>query len=91
MRKYVIEKYGSKCECCGERRLPFLAIDHKNRDGNIERRKLFGRNNAGSYAWYLKLKREPVRDDLRVLCYNCNTAIATCGICPHELERMANV
>lgn len=88
LRAEVIEKYGGLCDCCGEKRLKFLAIDHKNRDGNVERKKLFGKNNSGgSYSWYLRLKREPRRDDLRVLCHNCNIAIAFYGTCPHEEER----
>jgi hypothetical protein len=91
LRKDVIEKYGNKCECCNEHRLQFLVIDHKNRDGNVERRKLFGKNGVGgSYSWYLKLRREPIRNDLRVLCNNCNNAIAMYGICPHELERQGS-
>ncbi len=61
-----------------------MAIDHANRDGNIERRKLYGSNTGTSYAWYLKLRRESVRNDLRVLCHNCNMAIAFYGYCPHQ-------
>lgn len=84
LRIDVIEKYGGKCECCGEARIEFLAIDHKNQDGNVERRQLFGRNDSGSYSWYLKLKREDKRDDLQVLCHNCNIAKSFYGRCPHQ-------
>lgn len=84
LRAEVIAKYGGKCECCDEDKMEFLAIDHKNRDGNVERRSLFGRQGGGSYAWYLKLRREAVRDDLRVLCHNCNVSHAFYGYCPHN-------
>lgn len=87
IRKDVIKKYGEICECCGESRWQFLVIDHKNKDGNVERRLLAGRKEGSSSKWYLKLKREPIREDLRVLCYNCNNAIHIFGTCPHELER----
>jgi len=83
-KKIVIEKYGGRCECCGEDCFQFLVIDHKNGDGGVERRKLFGHRNGGSYAWYLKLKKEPRRTDLRVLCHNCNMSIAFYGACPHQ-------
>lgn len=83
VRKQVIEKYGGQCECCKEKELAFLAIDHKNNDGNIERTKLYGKNEGRSNSWYLKLKREERREDLRVLCHNCNIAIAFYGSCPH--------
>jgi hypothetical protein len=86
-RAEVIAKYGGECECCHEKRIEFLAIDHRNKDGGEERRRLFGRNNSGSYAWYLRLKREPVREDLRVLCHCCNISISFYGYCPHEKER----
>jgi hypothetical protein len=80
IRKEVIEKYGGKCECCGESNIEFLVIDHKNNDGNIERRKLNGTNKSGGSKFFLKLKREL----LRVLCFNCNSAIAFHGYCPHK-------
>ncbi len=85
----VLFKYGNICDCCGEHRHEFLAIDHKNQDGNLERKRLLskGGHKCGSFKWYLKLKREPKRDDLRVLCHNCNMAIAFYGVCPHQLER----
>jgi hypothetical protein len=84
VRAGVIEKYGGECECCNEDTIEFLAIDHKNQDGHQERRELYGSNSGSSYSWYLKLQREDVREDLRVLCHNCNIAISMYGRCPHE-------
>lgn len=86
LKREVIDKYGGKCECCGESNWQFLAIDHKNGDGGVERKKLYGSQGGGSGRWYLKLKKEPRRDDLRVLCHNCNLAIAFYGECPHEIK-----
>lgn len=84
IREEVIMKYGGVCVCCGETQFEFLAIDHKNGDGGAERRKLYGENKSRSASWCLKLKREPHRKDLRVLCHNCNMARAMYGKCPHE-------
>jgi len=41
---------------------------------------------GNSVRWYCKLLREEVRPDLRVLCFNCNTATHVFGICPHQTE-----
>jgi hypothetical protein len=87
VRKEVIEKYGGICSCCPENRWQFLTIDHTDKNGNQERRELYGSQSGASYWWYLKLRREPIRPDLRVLCYNCNNAIHVFGVCPHEQER----
>lgn len=91
IRQDVIEKYGGKCECCGENRWQFLAIDHKNGDGGTERKNLYGSKSGNSGHWYRKLKIEPRRDDLRILCHNCNMAIAFYGKCPHQDEPTANL
>ena len=86
VRSDVIAKYGGCCVCCQESQLEFLAIDQANGDGR-ERRQLFGKNKSRTYSWYLKLKREPKRDDLRVLCHNCNMAIGLYGRCPHQAHK----
>jgi len=80
----VLEKYGNKCNCCGENNPFFLSIDHVNNDGNQERRSLYGDRAGQSASWYLKLRREDVRDDLQVLCFNCNISKAFYGCCPHD-------
>lgn len=80
----VIQKYGGYCKCCGENNFPFLVIDHKNNDGALERKNTYGSQNGASGSWYLKLKREPVREDLQVLCWNCNAAKQMFGECPHK-------
>lgn len=89
----VIAGYGGKCECCGESRPEFMTIDHKNNDGNKERKK-YGRLKNGkvylgyaTYIIYRKLIHENFpRDRYRLLCYNCNCARGAFGYCPHERE-----
>lgn len=83
-RQEVVEKYGGKCRCCGEHRLPFLTIDHVNNDGASDRKELYGSQKGCSLKWYLKLCRESPRDDLQVLCWNCNAAKSHFGECPHQ-------
>jgi hypothetical protein len=79
----VLEKYGGKCKCCGENNWEFLAIDHINCDGGDERRARNGSNTAGGvYSFYLKLRREPIRTDLQVLCFNCNASFGHYGYSP---------
>ncbi len=64
----VIEKYGGVCSCCGEQQILFLTIDHKNNDGYKDREL----KPNSSISWYMSLRREDLRDDLQVLCFNCN-------------------
>ena len=84
LRDMVLNGYGHKCACCGESRMEFLAIDHKNNDGNHERRKM-GTN------YLIKTRRKIVRenfpDTYQLLCHNCNCAKGFFGYCPHEKER----
>lgn len=56
----------------------FLGIDHIHGGGNAERALNFG------YAFYLKLYKAERRDDLQVLCHNCNFAKGMYGLCPHR-------
>jgi len=78
-RRLVIEHYGAKCVCCGESNYAFLTLDHKNNDGNIER-KLYKNQNASIMARVIK---DNFPDTYQILCYNCNHAKANLGKCPH--------
>jgi len=79
-RVKAIQKYGGKCECCGEVNILFLTIDHKNNDGGEERKT----TGVASTAFYLQLLRSEIREDLQVLCFNCNCGKNhNGGICPH--------
>lgn len=78
----VIEKYGGKCNCCGESQILFLTIDHINNDGSNDR----SNKNYTTRSFYMKLKKEPIRDDIQVLCFNCNLGKSiNGGVCPHKL------
>lgn len=73
-KRRVVDKYGGSCDCCREERLGFLTIDHKNNDGHTER----------SSGFYRKLDESPKREDLIVMCFNCNCGrAANGGVCPH--------
>lgn len=86
IRKEVLEKYGNKCKCCGENNWSFLVIDHVNNDGHKERRELYGSQSGSAHSFFLKLRREPLRIDLQVLCWNCNAAKSMYGECPHNVK-----
>ena len=84
----VLDKYGGCCVCCSESEKIFLTIVHINDDGGKERRELYGIKDGSAYQWYLKLKREDKREDLRVLCFNCNCGRRiNGGVCPHEQQK----
>lgn len=83
----VMEKYGGKCLCCGETSLEFLCIDHINGGGSRELRT----SGLSNTSFYRQLLREVKRDDLRVLCHNCNFSFGAYGYCPHEVERGTDI
>jgi len=79
--------YGDSCACCGERAPAFLTLDHVNRDGNVHRAKLGGRNVASPRQILLDLKRQGwPKEGYRVLCINCNFATRFGALCPHLLR-----
>ena len=80
-RKRILAKYGGKCACpgCGETRFEFLAIDHKNGNGDADRLRCGGASNL-----YALLDKSPVLEGYRLLCHNCNCARGFYGYCPHD-------
>lgn len=79
-RDKVLDMYGRVCVCCGETNVWFLTIEHKNGDGALEK-KISNRSN------YLKLLKEEKREDLEILCFNCNCGKhRLAGECPHKLN-----
>lgn len=75
------------CECCGESRIEFLSIDHRNGGGTQKRKngEPCGRTLLARFkrvGWPIELKSE-----YRLLCYNCNQSIGFLGYCPHQVER----
>ena len=81
-RAQAVAAYGGRCECCGESHPMFLAFDHVNGGGSKERREV------GLQAMLCRLRREGwPRDDMRLLCHNCNGAEGMLHYCPHRARR----
>ena len=72
LQQEVVLAYGGQCACCGEKRLFFLCLDHKDNDGNIHRKEI-----KSTISVWAKKNNYP--DRLQVLCYNCNSAKARSG------------
>ena len=86
-RFIVLRKYsngrGIFCNCCGERNIAFLTIDHINNDGAKHREEI-GRSSDKLYRWAVKNNFPPV---LQVLCWNCNSSLGLFGYCPHQVNK----
>lgn len=80
----MFEAYGGvRCACCGEsRHHSFLALDHINNNGAVERKSL-GRHGTG-VMFYARLKKLGWPSGYQVLCHNCNVAKSIVGECPHK-------
>lgn len=77
---FVINKYGGKCSCCGEKEIIFLSVDHKDNDGAIHRKSIGG--SSYIYDWII---RNNFPSSIQVLCHNCNQGkYINGGICPHK-------
>jgi hypothetical protein len=68
-----------KCDCCGEKHIEFLSIDHLKGGGRKHRAEIGMR----IYRW---LKKNNYPPGYRVLCHNCNQAIGNWGYCPHTKD-----
>lgn len=80
-RMQALEAYGGpSCSCCGCTDVKALCIDHTDGGGNAHRR---GINRLGGYAFHVWLKQSGYPPGYRVLCINCNDAMALFGYCPH--------
>lgn len=77
LRMEVLEKYGNKCNCCGEIEKEFLSIDHIDGGGSKHRREI----KHSIYGW---LKSNKYPKGFQILCHNCNQAKGFYGICPHQ-------
>jgi hypothetical protein len=81
-------KFFGPCECCGESRREFLALDHRNGFGNEHRRQIHSRDNRAILAALRRMGwPERAHEDYRFLCHNCNSAFGWYGICPHQREK----
>lgn len=82
IKRKVIESYGEKCQCCGEKESDFLTIDHVKNNGT-QHRKEIGIIRGGSPMWDWILKNNCPKDDFALLCFNCNLG-RKLNICPHK-------
>jgi len=67
------------CDCCEEKIIEFLSIDHIN-GGGIKHRKMTG----SGIAFYRWLINHNFPEGFRVLCMNCNHSYGHFGYCPHN-------
>lgn len=79
LRKLVLKYYGNKCECCGEDKFEFLALDHINGGGGKHRKEIGG----DITLWLI---RHNFPEGFRILCHNCNQALGCYGYCPHNTQ-----
>ena len=61
----LFEMYGCKCVMCGFDDMRALSLDHKNDNGNIERKEL------GIRDTYRRAKAEYRPEEYQILCMNC--------------------
>jgi hypothetical protein len=78
-RKVVLDHYGHRCACCGEKRFEFLAVDHINGGGGKHRKQI----HRSIESWLIK---NNFPDGFRLLCHNCNMSLGRYGYCPHQTE-----
>lgn len=77
--------YDIKCNCCGERHIEFLAIDHINNDGYKHRKS----QGVGKELinWIIK---NNFPNGFQILCFNCNWAKGQDyeHLCVHQKEKV---
>lgn len=82
LRLTVLKHYSGgtpHCNCCGEKQLQFLSIDHIDNDGK-ELRKVHSIG-ATFYNWIIS---NNFPENLQILCQNCNHGKrVNGGVCPH--------
>ncbi len=80
IKKELIARYGSACNCCGEPREDFLSLDHVDwRKGTLSAHR------EGRALWEWVYTHKPTTG-FQLLCFNCNMAKGFLGRCPHQLE-----
>ncbi len=85
LRQEILNAYGRKCACCGEKEVLFLELDHVNNDGKAHRAKL---KSNGSKKTYRDLKERGFpKQGFQLLCSNCNQGKKrNGGTCPHKTK-----
>ncbi len=77
LKQLIIEKFGNRCNCCGENTYELLTLDHINEDAASKEK---GKHTYQKWASALK---NPL-DDYQILCHNCNWGKSKYGVCPHQ-------
>lgn len=80
LKQTIVNEYGSKCVCCGEKHVEFLTIDHIDGSGGKHRKEVG--SGIKFYRWLVK--QNFPKDNYRLLCFNCNCSIGHSGYCPHD-------
>lgn len=92
LRLQVIAHYSKgrfDCNCCGERELLFLSIDHVNNNGSAHRNALGVKPGTGLYRYIIN---NDFPQDFQILCHNCNHGKhLNGGICPHKVQQQSHV
>lgn len=82
-KKRLIEAYGGKCECCEEKIVEFLTIDHKSSKIRKFHRHSCGAKGGGQLYKWLEKNGYP-KNGIQLLCMNCNLATSYGRVCPHK-------
>lgn len=81
LRYTIFDKYGGKCNCCGESNYNFLTIEHHNNNGASHRREINYTSSSSMYRWIIN---NNFPDVISITCWNCNLARHVYGVCPHQ-------
>lgn len=78
IRQEFMTAYGGQCACCGETQEEFLTLEH-----------IFGRDRKIQVHLELERLRNAgwPKENVQLLCFNCNSSKGVYGSCPHTWER----
>ena len=84
LRRFVLNRLGGRCKCCGEREFEFLVLDHVQGGGTKEN-KIY----RGGGVLLSKVKKDGCpRKKYQVLCLNCNwSKHIGGGVCVHKRKK----
>lgn len=80
-----------ECNCCGEKHIDFLSLDHIYDNGSLHRKKSKITSGTKLIDWIIKNNFPPI---FQILCMNCNFAKGKDKIehlCPHQKERSSQI
>ena len=78
--EYGKRQGGIKCNCCGEKMIEFLCIDHINGGGSKHRKEI----RKEGWEFYRWLKNNNFPEGYQLLCHNCNQGKHIYEECPHK-------